>query len=120
MCDGRGKAAIVVMPSMSSAEGGGGSVRWYERAFDYWESGDNCGLDDDGVLGGYGHISPADIEGSAAFLDKVKSTRPLLGDEKAAGNTVMRYYSLVAVTLVGLLALSILRLLYVTGLHLSL
>ena len=64
---------------------GAGSVRWYERAYDYWEDGENCGLDDDGVLGGYGHISPVDINGSAAFLDELQSKRPLLGNEKAAG-----------------------------------
>ncbi|CAM9601568.1 unnamed protein product [Ascophyllum nodosum] len=63
---------------------GAGSVRWYERAYDYWEDGENCGLDDDGVLGGYGHISPVDINGSAAFLDELQSKRPLLGNEKAA------------------------------------
>lgn len=61
-----------------------------ERAYDYWENGENCGLDDDGVLGGYGHISPTDISGSSAFLDELKSMRPILGDEKAAGTSAMR------------------------------
>lgn len=73
-------------PSGSTGgDGGGGAVQWYERAYDYWEDGDNCPVDDDGVLGGYGHISPTDIAGSAAFLDELKSMRPLLGDENAAG-----------------------------------
>lgn len=64
---------------------GKGSARWYERAYDYWEDEENCGLDDDGVLGGYGHISPTDIAGSSSFLENVKTMRPQLGDEKAAG-----------------------------------
>lgn len=75
-----------VPPTQPNA--GGGSVRWYERAYDYWEDGHNCPLDDDGVLGGYGHISPIDIAGSAAFLDDLKSMRPLLGDDKAAGDAI--------------------------------
>lgn len=69
----------------SISAGTGGAARWYERAYDYWEDGENCALDEDGVLGGYGHISPTDISGSAAFLDELKTMRPLLGDEKAAG-----------------------------------
>lgn len=84
-----GKGVVEAIPSKSTVggrgSGGAGSVRWYERAYDYWEDGDNCALDDDGVLGGYGHISPVDIGGSSAFLDELKSMRPLLGDEKAAG-----------------------------------
>lgn len=67
------------------ASTGGGSVQWYERAYNYWEDGQNCPLDDDGVLGGYGHISPTDIAGSKIFLDELKAMRPLLGDENAAG-----------------------------------
>ncbi|CAM9977915.1 unnamed protein product [Ectocarpus fasciculatus] len=70
--------------SSTGGDGGGGAVQWYERAYDYWEDGDNCPVDDDGVLGGYGHISPTDIAGSVAFLDELKSMRPLLGDENAA------------------------------------
>lgn len=72
-------------PVAAPAAAVGGSVRWYERAYDYWEDGDNCAPDDDGVLGGYGYISPTDISGSATFLDELKSMRPLLGDAKAAG-----------------------------------
>ena len=71
--------------SSVSASTGGGSVQWYERAYNYWEDGQNCPPDDDGVLGGYGHISPTDIAGSKIFLDELKAMRPLLGDENAAG-----------------------------------
>lgn len=65
-----------------------GAVRWYERAYDYWEDGQNCPPDDDGVLGGYGHISPTDVAGSGAFLDELQSMRPLLGNTNAAGGVV--------------------------------
>lgn len=78
-------ASSTPIAATASKSGGGGSVRWYERAYDYWEDGENCALDDDGVLGGYGHISPTDVAGSGAFLDELKSMRPLLGEEKAAG-----------------------------------
>ncbi|RQM22891.1 hypothetical protein B5M09_007103, partial [Aphanomyces astaci] len=33
---------------------------------------------DDGVLGGYGRISPADVEGSASFLDRIQTLRPTM------------------------------------------
>ncbi|CAM9554606.1 unnamed protein product [Choristocarpus tenellus] len=61
-----------------------GLASWYEKAYDYWEDGRNCGLNEDGVLGGYGHISPTDIAGSASFLDDLAKVRPNLGQEKAA------------------------------------
>jgi protein N-terminal methyltransferase len=61
---------------------------WYEKANAYWENVDNCPCTDgkihfiyyifywlhslsswiDGVLGGYGRITPIDIDGSRAFL----------------------------------------------------
>lgn len=74
-------------PTAIPAEGKGAAVTWYERAYDYWEDDKNCGLDDNGVLGGYGHISPTDIEGSKMFLDELQTVAPLLGHEKAAGST---------------------------------
>ena len=33
---------------------------WYSQAFDYWESEVNCPITDDGVLGGYGALTPMD------------------------------------------------------------
>lgn len=78
-------AAATATATTGGGGGGDGAVRWYERAYDYWEDGENCPLDDDGVLGGYGHISPTDIAGSGAFLDELRSMRPLLGDSNAAG-----------------------------------
>lgn len=46
---------------------------WYEKANSYWDDEKNCPCSDDGVLGGYGHITPVDIEGSRAFLSHVQN-----------------------------------------------
>eukprot|EP01031_Cornospumella_fuschlensis_P038612 gene38612-46940_t len=46
---------------------------WYEKANSYWDDEKNCPCSDDGVLGGYGHITPVDIEGSRAFLGHLQS-----------------------------------------------
>lgn len=40
-----------------SAEAGS----WYSRAYSFWEQEANCPLSDDGVLGGYGKVTPADV-----------------------------------------------------------
>lgn len=81
------KTAVVgaTEPTAAAAVNGDGAVRWYERAYDYWEDGENCPPNDDGVLGGYGHISPTDIVGSGAFLDELQGMRPHLGNTHAAG-----------------------------------
>jgi protein N-terminal methyltransferase len=57
---------------------------WYERGYDYWEDEANCSLSLDGVLGGYGSLSPADIEGSRRFLQQLRSARPNLGSDRCA------------------------------------
>ncbi|OQR90862.1 hypothetical protein ACHHYP_20200 [Achlya hypogyna] len=49
---------------------------WYTQGADYWEDEVNCPPDVGGVLGGYGYISPVDIEGSLSFLDRVQALRP--------------------------------------------
>ncbi|CAM9446780.1 unnamed protein product, partial [Chrysoparadoxa australica] len=63
---------------------GHGFSYWYQLGFDYWEDEDNCKCNVDGVLGGFGHISPSDIEGSKSFLSELRSIRPSMGDERAA------------------------------------
>lgn len=83
---------LILQPDTDEEGAGVGPARWYERAFDFWEDGQKCALDDDGVLGGYGHISPTDISGSAAFLDELKLMRPQLGDVKAAGMFFVLFY----------------------------
>lgn len=43
--------------------------QWYEAAVDYW---DRQEASDNGVLGGYGHLSSPDVRDSRAFLRKVR------------------------------------------------
>ncbi|DAZ95075.1 TPA: hypothetical protein N0F65_002969 [Lagenidium giganteum] len=49
---------------------------WYSSAGEYWEDETNCPPDDQGVLGGYAVISPADVAGSREFLAQVQLLRP--------------------------------------------
>lgn len=55
-----------------------GQQPWYSQAFDYWEEEGNCPATEDGVLGGFGHVSPRDIAGSRAFVDKLRAALPTL------------------------------------------
>ena len=41
---------------------------WYGKGIDYWQKVEPSV---DGVLGGFGHISPTDVEHSRGFLNKV-------------------------------------------------
>jgi len=66
----------------SSTENGG--VAWYSKAYDYWENEANCPLSDDGVLGGYGRVTPEDVRDSNKFLDALAVLRPTLKFDKAA------------------------------------
>ena len=43
---------------------------WYEQAVQYW---DKQAPTDDGVLGGYGHVSGIDVRDSKKFLQKAMS-----------------------------------------------
>jgi hypothetical protein len=59
---------------------------WYEKGFNYWESESNCPTTDDGVLGGYGFLTPLDARDSNAFLDELQTTvRPELQFTCVAG-----------------------------------
>lgn len=49
---------------------------WYSSGHDFWEDEKNCPVTDDGVLGGYAHISPADIKGSELFFARIRKLRP--------------------------------------------
>ncbi len=44
---------------------------WYRNAYSYWENEANCPLSDDGVLGGYGKLTPLDVRDSNMFLDNL-------------------------------------------------
>jgi len=61
-----------------------GQLAWYSDAFDYWESEENCPVTDDGVLGGYGVLTPMDTRDSNAFLDRLSSMRPVLKFDRVA------------------------------------
>lgn len=74
--------------AVAAAEGGAqeaqqgqqpeGRPAWYSQAFDYWEAERNCPANVDGVLGGFGHVSPKDIAGSVAFVEKLRAALPNL------------------------------------------
>lgn len=60
---------------------------WYHKSKDYYE--ENCATTVDGVLGGIGHISDIDLQGSREFLDNVleklpSQTRTIFKDGTAA------------------------------------
>ena len=58
--------------------------RWFNNAYDFWEDETNCPVTDDGVLGGYGKITPEDVKGSNLFLDQLAVARPNLRFDHAA------------------------------------
>ena len=76
---GGATAAVAVAPAAGSS-----SSIWYSRAFNYWESEENCPVTDDGVLGGYGKLTPMDVKWSNQFLDELVALRPELRFEVAA------------------------------------
>jgi protein N-terminal methyltransferase len=59
-------------------------IEWYSKAYDYWESEEKCKVTDDGVLAGFGFLTPMDTKESNLFLNALKKTRPALRFEKAA------------------------------------
>ncbi|RLN60849.1 hypothetical protein BBJ29_001877 [Phytophthora kernoviae] len=49
-------------------------LTWYSSAHEYWDNEVNCPLSDDGVLGGFAHVSGVDIRESRRFLKHVCDT----------------------------------------------
>ncbi|KAI9915111.1 hypothetical protein PsorP6_007512 [Peronosclerospora sorghi] len=49
-------------------------LAWYTSAHNYWNNESNCPLTDDGVLGGYAHVSGVDIRESKRFLKHIQET----------------------------------------------
>jgi len=68
----------------TTTEDGKEVLTWYTDAFDYWENEANCPLSDDGVLGGYGVLTPMDVRDSNAFLDRISAIRPALKFDRVA------------------------------------
>lgn len=56
---------------------------WYSSANEYWENEANCPVNDNGVLGGFAHVSPADIAHSKRFIDRLQTLRPACGRQCA-------------------------------------
>lgn len=67
-----------------------GQPVWYSAAFDYWEAEGNCPATVDGVLGGFGHVSPKDIAGSRAFVARLRAALPTLKLGRVVGKSGMR------------------------------
>ena len=57
---------------------------WYTQAYDYWDAEENCPATDDGVLGGYGILTPLDVRDSVAFINHIVKLKPELILDKAA------------------------------------
>eukprot|EP01035_Chromulina_nebulosa_P017947 gene17947-23573_t len=51
---------------------------WYKNAYSYWEDETKCPITDDGVLGGYGKLTPSDVKGSNSFIDELISENPTI------------------------------------------
>ncbi|KAG3119813.1 hypothetical protein PI124_g2220 [Phytophthora idaei] len=49
-------------------------LTWYFSAHQYWDDEANCPLTDNGVLGGFAHVSGVDIRESKRFLKHVRDT----------------------------------------------
>ncbi|GAB9467725.1 N-terminal xaa-pro-lys n-methyltransferase 1 isoform x1 [Globisporangium polare] len=62
--------------SVTAADGSERAPGWYSSAHDFWEDEKNCPVTDNGVLGGYAHVSPADIKGSETFFTRMGKLRP--------------------------------------------
>ena len=69
--------------SVPSARSEGG-LNWYTQAEDYWEEETNCPATDNGVLGGYGALTPMDVRDSNMFFAKLKTMLPNLKQDLVA------------------------------------
>ncbi|CAI5701345.1 hypothetical protein KXD40_007990 [Peronospora effusa] len=50
-------------------------LTWYTSAHKYWDNEINCPLTDNGVLGGFAHVSGVDIRESKRFLRHIQDTK---------------------------------------------
>lgn len=57
---------------------------WYSNAAEFWDDPEKCPITDDGVLQGFGEITPADTIGSNEFLDGLAASNPSLEFNRAA------------------------------------
>ena len=61
-------------------------LAWYGQAYSYWESEEKCPISDDGVLGGYGALTPVDVASSREFLAQVNRDLTALSGESLRFN----------------------------------
>lgn len=71
----------------AGAKGADGKPLWYKKGIDYW---DTVEATDDGVLGGYGHVSDLDAKENSEFLrsvlgDALDGSRELVACDCGAG-----------------------------------
>ena len=59
-------------------------AKWYQDGLQYWDDASKCSISDDGVLQGYGKLTPMDTRDSNVFLDALKEARPELKLDVAA------------------------------------
>jgi protein N-terminal methyltransferase len=59
-------------------------TKWYNNAQEFWEDPEKCPITDDGVLQGFGELTPADTIGSNDFLDGLATSNPSLEFGRAA------------------------------------
>lgn len=71
-------------------------MKWYRTAYDFWEDPSKCPVNDDGVLQGYGKLTPMDVRDSNIFLDQLSLKYPLLQFDRVAdcGAGIGKYSSL--------------------------
>ena len=63
----------------SRADGDEGEEAWYSNAAVFWNDPEHCPASDDGVLGGFAQVSPADVRETLAFFDQLRELRPTWG-----------------------------------------
>lgn len=64
---GSGNAAADTPATEAQPPAGGSGPTWYKSAVEYWDKQE---ASNNGVLGGYGHVSDLDVRDSRAFLLK--------------------------------------------------
>jgi len=78
------RTELAVPGNIQSLHDSGKDLNWYTHAYQYWNDEKNCPADDDGVLGGYGQLTPMDVRDSNAFMKELCSLRPVLQLKRVA------------------------------------
>lgn len=73
-----------LQPLKTSKSTSDNNNKWYKTAYDFWEDPEKCPVNDDGVLQGYGKITPMDVRDSNMFLDDLANKFPSMRFERVA------------------------------------